>query len=390
MPLINYYTPKKWTEILLSTLNSSKANGVLDPAVGNGALLREAKRRFPNAKLFGIDIDRSAIARVRRDIPTAVLSVANSLHYDSFHRSSVWDWRRRIDTIVTNPPFNGADGERTIEVSVWESTARVGVAAAHLLMTLSSFEPRQAAAIVPRSVLHSERDSVAVELIRRRYRLDRIERLSRQAFGSGSAATEIVKLTAFEGDEDTYTPMNKEYEVSAHSTCQSVNAGLLRGGLPVHLAKYEDGQTGVPYLHTRNLGQPYGDVKRVGSIGTGVVSGVAIFFPRVGMVRRELLRIWTLPHPVQLSDCVMGLCFDARAAASKACCTLQSDFCRFSECWAGTGAPYTTLKKIHQYLIGIGIECEICSNWAGGAAIESEGSGHSTANGSANLAKRTW
>ena len=378
---MDYYTPKKWTEILLSTLSTSGTAGVLDPAVGNGSLLREANRRFPGAKLFGIDIDSSAVAKVRRDIPTAVLSVANSLNYSSFRRSSVWRGRRLIDTIVTNPPFNIADGTRSIEIYVWGCAARVGVAAAHLLVTISNYEPRQVAAIVPRSVLHSERDSVAVALIRKRYRLDAVQRLSRQAFGSGSAATEIVRLTAVGDDDKTGPLMDGASPVPARSAFLSGVSGLLRGGLPVYLAKHQDGKSSIPYLHTRNLGKSYDGMKKVNPVGIGVVSGVAIFFPRVGMARRDILRIWTLPNPIQLSDCVMGLCFHTLAEASEVYRALQSDFCRFAECWAGTGAPYTTLKKIGAYLISVGIESNICSNWIGGETSPLECLGRFSANG---------
>ena len=360
---MDYYTPEMWTKVLLSSLSSTAPSGILDAAVGNGALLGEATRRFPGAGLFGIDIDRTAIAHVRRKLPGALLSVADSLKEASIRRTKVWARRSSIDTMVANPPFNVPDGRRSVAVDAWGQSVRVGVAAAHLLTTIASFGPREVAAIVPSSLLHSERDAVAVELLKRRYRLERLRRLGRLAFRVGAAATEVVRLTALALGQEDLESEEEEVEGGSHRGPRAISIGLVRGRLPVHLAVAEKGEGGVPFVHTSNIATSGEMMARVRKREGGVIRGMSILLPRVGAVVRERLRTREFEAPVQLSDCVIALCFDGEDAARDVLEKLCGDFASFVECWAGTGAPYTTVGKIRRYLAEVGVDAMVLRNW---------------------------
>ncbi len=75
---------------------------VLDPAAGEGALLLAARSRWPEARLFGFDISRSAIRRASANLPGATLTRADAT-------ISPWTTKSHEahSLVLCNPPFRG-------------------------------------------------------------------------------------------------------------------------------------------------------------------------------------------------------------------------------------------------------------------------------------------
>ena len=343
----NYYTPPVWTDVVVEAIGDEEPRGILDPSVGEGALLSAAAERFPGVPAFGIDIDGRAVAKVRARMPASVLSVADALNSRSVKRTRVWMSRSEIDVIVANPPFQGEKRSTFVTVKAFGSTVRSGVAPAHVVSILDAFRPKRMVAIVPASMLHSHRDEGAVALLDRHYSCEVIESIGSRCFSGTFAAAEVIRV------ERRVCSDTGEGSATAGYRSGDIDAALVRGGLAVHAA--ELGRGSIRFLHSTGLGSPIGDLSLVEERGRGVVDGFVVCVPRVGFPNLRHLAVCELRETVQLSDCVIAVCFEDLKSAQEVVGRIRRDFVRFRGCWAGTGAAYTTIRKVVDYLASIGV-----------------------------------
>jgi hypothetical protein len=96
------YTPRPiahWLALEVTRRVKDPAPRVLDPAVGDGALLAAMKEVMPEARLAGIDIDPMALQEARKVLPSATLACADAL---------LADWSispSGPDALIANPPW---------------------------------------------------------------------------------------------------------------------------------------------------------------------------------------------------------------------------------------------------------------------------------------------
>jgi adenine-specific DNA-methyltransferase len=100
------YTPAllaDWVaELLMDSLpEEARATGVLDPACGDGSLLRAIQRQDETIPLVGFDIDPTAVRRTQQALPSAACH-----HLDALIDQWPDDWD--VAGVIVNPPW-GAD-----------------------------------------------------------------------------------------------------------------------------------------------------------------------------------------------------------------------------------------------------------------------------------------
>jgi hypothetical protein len=100
-----YYTPRPLVELLLAhaipTGGITPPARVIDPACGPGDFLLAVRRRLPDARLFGVDVDAAAVERCRRDLaPPATLAAADALLSPPAFCAA-----GGFDLVVGNPPY---------------------------------------------------------------------------------------------------------------------------------------------------------------------------------------------------------------------------------------------------------------------------------------------
>ena len=359
--MAKYYTPPRWANALLEGLKPLCPKAIIDPAMGDGSLLQGSATIFPEARLFGIDIDRVALRNAKATVPKALVSRGNALNLSSVAQTAVWQHRNEIDVVVANPPFSGRS--RRYQVEAFGRHIECGVAAAHLVLSMEFYRPNVVGAIMPRSFFHAHRDRCALDEIGGRYNMKRAYGLSRSAFARGRASSDIVYFfrrgVAPKGQTDGF-------HTSGIGSCPSsgMHVHLVRGGMPCHVALLCRSSVGLPFVHTKGLLDSSGIQFRVSPAPQrGAVSGIAILLPRVGVPKLGHLRVREFSAPVQLSDCVLALCFESVEYASAVCVAIRRDFKTLLECWAGTGAPYTTVSKVRDYLARLGLHCRVSKAW---------------------------
>jgi SAM-dependent methyltransferase len=102
-----YYTPPALVRLLLAHALQSGMNDVLDPACGAGDFLIAVRDRLPCARLVGVDIDPTAVARARATLPGAHIYHADALLHPPAALQPA-----SFDLVIGNPPFvNAIEGD---------------------------------------------------------------------------------------------------------------------------------------------------------------------------------------------------------------------------------------------------------------------------------------
>jgi type I restriction enzyme M protein len=104
-----YFTPEFAVEKALSFIPETSVQNIIDPAVGNGAFLKAASRKWKNAKLFGIDIDKDVVSALNKSsLPNSYFVPADSLLRKTWQLPKFQQVLSKggFDLVVGNPPFS--------------------------------------------------------------------------------------------------------------------------------------------------------------------------------------------------------------------------------------------------------------------------------------------
>ncbi len=99
-----FFTPKKYSEIMINALEIQPPKKIIDLAMGEGALLLEAMQRWENSSYYGNDIDPDCCQSISKEHPNLCC-----YHYDIFLNSSIRALIGaigKVDLCIGNPPFH--------------------------------------------------------------------------------------------------------------------------------------------------------------------------------------------------------------------------------------------------------------------------------------------
>ena len=232
-----------------------------------------------------------------------------------------------------------------IAVSLPGYSGRCSVAMAHILAALGRAAPAQCSAIVPESLMFSELDARARACLCERYEVQIVRGLRNSTFSGTRANALIVRLT-------TRGLVGRRRRGAATGDVPQ-SLSLVRGGLPLHEA--ETGRGGLRYVHSTELrdisrGMSVRQLRRVRPIPRGIASGHLVLLPRVGLPHVDSVRALRFRESIQLSDCVVALCFRTRAAALVWARAIRSRERQLVALYRGTGARYTTVRRLRSWL----------------------------------------
>lgn len=346
-----YYTPEGLADELVNAA-SITPRSVMDPAVGDGALLRAASSRWPEAHLFGLDVDRSQLDRTRSNHPDWTLGRMDMFSERS--RSASPQWGRRtneIDLMVLNPPFSYRGGQ-SVRGFYNGADFALTPASAFTALAVDQLSPNgELLALLPAGVLDLERDARFWASLAEKRPVETVAQFSSTAFSGTRTRSVLVAIRpvgATHGAEVIELP-------SQASTCVE----LVRGRVPVHaVAREINGHVTAPFLHTRDL------AKLTPNLSTGVTAsaslatmGPLVTLPRVGRVRAEHIKLVDQTRPVVLSDCVFALRTANSAELRALRDLLFANLDALQREYVGACAPYLTIRRLRQFLRQRGYCC---------------------------------
>lgn len=108
-----YFTPDKLAAYMVSLIPDEDIKAIVDLSMGECGLLEEAKKRWKDAELYGVDIDKDLIKKINGQSP-----YIKTFHGDGLSTKLMgWKSYNKIikehgfDLAIANPPFNFFDQE---------------------------------------------------------------------------------------------------------------------------------------------------------------------------------------------------------------------------------------------------------------------------------------
>jgi hypothetical protein len=347
--LDRYYTPAPIARRVVEACGATNVAKCLDTTCGDGSLLFAARDVLPKVLCIGMDLDRATVERLRRKEPDWILSRADALSCSSWRQAEAGKHGVGSDLALLNPPFSMATG-KGIRVTLPDFAGRCSVAMAHVLVALGRAAPTTCSAVVPESLMFSDLDAPARAHLSKGYELRAVSGLRNCTFRGTRANALIVRFKRRDHPLVTEGKKTKARSASASSV------RLVRGGLPLFEAVSD--AHGVRYLHSTEITAVVertrlSRMRRVRPIPRGVVSGHVVLLPRVGVPVKGSVKAVSLGRRVQLSDCVMALCFESRAGALEWERALNRRWRQLIALYRGTGARYTTVQRLQSWLCSV-------------------------------------
>ena len=215
-----YYTPTKLAEILIELLPKNEYGSAIDICCGSWNLLKAVNKRYPNARLIGIDIDEEA----------GKCQISNSTFFCQDGRDYSISTNKKFDLIVSNPPF-GRLNKKDRKFSELKTLSSINSSRYENEMLLANFmlsnNNGTLLFILPSTFLEGESYLEVRKHIANEYKIEAIVRLPDNTFGSGKIHTYAIiitntncknddaKLMEVINDDDNWT-INQIKEIPSH------------------------------------------------------------------------------------------------------------------------------------------------------------------------------
>lgn len=339
-----FYTPDSLAKDVL-TAAAITPSSVMDPAVGDGSLLRAATALWPRVRVVGLDVDSRQLARTRASHPGWSLGQVDMFSERSRAASALWrSTNAEMDLMLLNPPFSYRGGQSK-QVTFDRSAYALTPASAFIAHALTRLAPDgELLALLPAGVLALERDAKFWSAVARHRTVETVAEFSSTAFSGTRTRSVLVAVRA------QAAPLPAEifdFRVRSHSCVE-----LIRGRVPVHaLGGLAASRASAPFLHTRDLTDLSNHVATTSRAPISLATkGPFVTVPRVGRARAEHIKVVRSPRAVVLSDCVFVLRSGDSADLASLHSTLLQNLAELQQEYVGGCAPYLTIRRLQRFL----------------------------------------
>ena len=349
--LDSYYTPRDAAEKLVAQLGI-EPRLVGDFCAGGGELLRACESKFPWVKCVAVDKSRRAIRHIHTAHEKWQVFLANFLSVKDMARTGLQS--NTFDLVVLNPPFTCRGKKYKINL---DGRIFSGSKALMFLVRALSYVRRGGAlrAILPSGTICAERDEELVWYLKRRYQFRVYWRASQISFCGKTPNVIFVDMRKpldMVIDKVTYMTMaRKKFKPPTYLSrgCLNVvDANKLREKV------HKDGL--LRYVHTTDMRQ--GEIIEpdfwVDSVGRRIVSGSSVLLPRVGMPSKDKVCLIADSKRYILSDCVLAICCKNAVESKRLRQLIFEQWDKYQKIYVGTGAQYTTLRRLDSFLSQVG------------------------------------
>lgn len=354
----SYYSPEWLADCIAGWMPSGMKGAILDPSVGQGALLAGVERRFRRrVELYGMDIDQNATSILSKSNPHWNLGRVNFLSERSRRSSSVWNSVRKnvpLAAVVLNPPFSYRGGAG-LACRYRGFDGLLSPAAAFVAVVLQELRPIFGVwAVLPNGILAGRRCREFWEEVEKTH-IVRIEQvLPSTAFVGARANTSIVSIIpriAPLGSQSGVTPTGETHLlVNQSGVCRCVE--VVRGRVPTYKS-WPVRECDTPFLHTPDILSRNQRATRLAPSQLAT-TGEFVLLPRVGNPVPLKIGIHRGAYPVVLSDCVYALRPVNQSAVSDFHRIILASSSNFADKYVGTGALHLSIGAVSEALREIG------------------------------------
>lgn len=350
------YTPDWLADALVGELPPDLCGAVVDPCVGEGALLSAIQRRFGDAlSLNGIDVHAPTVNLLRREQTAWSISLGDSLNERSIRSTRVMqNARDRTAAVVLNPPFSFR-GSGGVRIRFGDSVQKVAPAVGFVHTALTVFRPTIGLyAIMPEGAMFGQRSGRVWAALESNYEVAVTRSVSNSAFGAIRANTVLVRFTPRPGRATVPAHKRRERSTRNVGNCRCVE--IVRGRVPRYLsARAAAAQNLAPYLHTTDMralrNGTWETATTPSHAAERATRGPFLLLNRVGAFQdpTEYPFDWAV-----LSDCLYALRTTNAALLQDLTAKLRRRSRDLASSYRGTGAPYLTVEQLMAFLVAIG------------------------------------
>jgi predicted RNA methylase len=336
----SHYTPTELADRLVSFISKKDVYFIADFCVGEGELLRAAKKKWSNAKFCGNDISGKAIQLLRGNYPDWILEKCDFLNRKA--RDEKLFFKSTFDVILLNPPFTCKGS--TIHIINFDGIEFHASTAMFFIVEAIKYLHKNSVlyAILPQSIAYSDKDEKIRVYLREKYNFKMLEELNNQGF---EKCTPNIILAS----------INDTQSIDLNNTFKQINIGInylqiQRGSIGMHNIQ-ECKRHSIPLVHSTNMidnkivGLKYKVKDTISSI-----SGPALLIHRVGQPNIKKICIISSKEEYALSDCVIGIKARSITECQQLKKMIADHWNDFSNLYKGTGAKYITLKRLKYFL----------------------------------------
>jgi predicted RNA methylase len=336
----SHYTPTELADRLVSFISKENVCFIADFCVGEGELLRAAKKKWTNAGFFGNDISGKAIQLLRGNYPDWILEKCDFLNQKA--RDEKLFFKNTFDVILLNPPFT-CKGSTIHKIDFDGIEFHISTAMFFIVEAIKYLHKNSVLyAILPQSIAYSNKDEKIRVYLREKYNFKILEELNNQGF---EKCTPNIILAS----------INDTSSIDLNNTFKQINTGIKylqiqRGNIGMHSIR-ECKRHSISLVHSTNMrdnkivGLEYKVEDTISS-----VNGPAILIHRVGQPNIKKICIVSSKETYALSDCVIGI----KTKTIKECLCLKKliadHWNDFSNLYKGTGAKYITIERLKYFL----------------------------------------
>ena len=348
-----HYTPAVIAASLLEGVRHLSPKVIADLAAGDGQLLLEAERLWPDATFVATDIDYTAVRRLRKCRPNwqvgrcdlrSKRSRASCRPLQVTHGS--------ISLLLLNPPFTCRGGTR-YSVPTDSGPLEASTAMSFLLhATIPLSNQAHIVCILPFGCLTNIKDEPAWRYLRSKYTTNVLACFQRGTFPESTARTALVLFSPMPPNSCPQQPSSTDRPPDC-----VLRVRVARGACQVH--RLPPATDGPPLAHYTDLHD--GLVKLSGRRGAGPhkrVVGPAVLIPRVGRLTADKVGLLAPGLEVMLSDCVIALTPRPPHEPHLLRRLLLARLPTLKSYYGGTGAPFISLTSLKAALNEMNIDVE--------------------------------
>lgn len=337
----SFYTPRILAERLVEFSKKRALETVVDFCMGDGELLRAAKKKWPQIKCFGTDISRAAILITRKAHPDWKLTQLDFLDIVARRKSRVISKQRLFDLILLNPPFSCKGG--TIHTVEFEGKQYNSSTAMRFLVTALTYLNKNGVmyAILPTSVAYSQKDNKLWCELEKKHNLSILDEPQIQYFKGCTPNVILVSVNDFNQASD--------FRRNTRISLDFQNLSVFRGKLSMDLVKPSFGEHFLVHsTNIKNNGLINLSIKQEKPLST--IKGPAILIPRVGKPKQSKICVIEETEQYVISDCIIAIKTSSLKEADVLYRYLLDNWAIVENMYKGTGARYTTIEKVEELL----------------------------------------
>ena len=335
----SHYTPSDLADYLVSHIKKRNVKTIADFCVGEGILLKAAKKKWNNATFYGNDISIEVIKILRKNNPEWILENCDFLNSTSKNKKMLFN--RNFDIILLNPPFS-CRGSIKKSLIFDNKEFTTSTAMAFFIESINYLNKNRVLyAIMPQSVAYSQKDEKIRNYLYEKYNFIIINEINKQAFEKCSPNIIIAAVN----DKSLSTTKYSFEQINTRIK----GLKIFRGNISMHDIKTSK-KNSLILIHSTNINNnKIENTKYKVKNGKSKIVGPALLICRVGQPNFKKICIIPSGKEYALSDCIIGIMTNTAKDCQKLKDLVINNWSNFSNLYKGTGAKYITIERIKHF-----------------------------------------